>query len=62
MMAGDELTAMNSGELPWMKSTEFAQLESPQVNSSCTDAQHGRAHLHGHIVNAGVASIDGGGR
>jgi hypothetical protein len=29
VVAGDELTVTNSGELPRMKSTEFAELRSP---------------------------------
>jgi hypothetical protein len=34
VVAGDELTVTNSGELPRMKSTEFAELRSPRANSS----------------------------
>jgi hypothetical protein len=61
VLAGDELTVADSGELLWKKSMEFSQLRSPRTNSSHRDAQNGLAHLHGHFVDAGMAAIDGSG-
>jgi hypothetical protein len=51
-------TVMNFGELLRTKSMKYSQLRSPQTNPSRTDAQNGRAHLHGHLMDVGVAPVD----
>jgi hypothetical protein len=59
VMTGDELSIVDSSGLLQTKSMKYSQLSSPRTNSSRTDAHNVRAHLHGHLVDGGVASING---
>jgi hypothetical protein len=38
---------------------KYSRLRSPRTNPSLMVAQNGQAHLHGHLMDAGVAPVDG---